>query len=78
MKIGDLGLAAILQGSQSAHSVIGTYILANDFQCCKLTIGLLVVMLVFSLSLGFELRSFNSFNIDLKSVKLHCYYIYIF
>jgi len=78
VKIGDLGLAAILQGSQSAHSVIGTYILVNDFQRYRLNISILVVMLVFSLSLGFELRSFNSFNIELKSVKLHCYYIYIF
>jgi hypothetical protein len=52
VKIGDLGLAAILQGSQSAHSVIGKYFFADDHQCCKLNVSILVVMLVFSYSPG--------------------------
>lgn len=42
VKIGDLGLAAILQGSESAHSVIGNY-----FSPKILCFRILVVMLVF-------------------------------
>ena len=34
VKIGDLGLAAILRGSQLAHSVIGTHYDSN--KCCTL------------------------------------------
>lgn len=34
VKIGDLGLAAILHGSQLAHSVIGTHYDSN--KCCTL------------------------------------------
>jgi len=30
VKIGDLGLAAILRGSQSAHSVIGIHFFSDD------------------------------------------------
>lgn len=44
VKIGDLGLAAILRGSQPAHSVIGTHFGSNH--CCTLAATKKVLLFV--------------------------------